>query len=61
MFIINMIVSLDVSNNPLVNLQLVDFPGGYNFPKEDNITPEEMLRACGALIFVIDATVSAFR
>lgn len=45
----------EVRNNPLVDLQILDFPGGFDFSEEDDIDPEKVFQYCGALVFVIDS------
>ncbi|CEP01498.1 unnamed protein product (mitochondrion) [Plasmodiophora brassicae] len=43
----------DINSNPLVNLQILDFPGGYAFQGVDRVNS---LRSCSAMVLVVDAT-----
>ena len=47
----------EISRSALVQFQLYDFPGSYDFydRKSDSVTPEQIFGHTGALVFVIDA------
>eukprot|EP00474_Spongospora_subterranea_P009707 CRZ10165.1 hypothetical protein [Spongospora subterranea] len=45
---------IDINHNPLLSLQILDFPGGYAFKKDST----RMLSSCSSLILIIDATDS---
>lgn len=48
---------VDVNNNPLMNgLQIIDFPGAYEFIADDSTQPDPkvIFKACRALVLVID-------
>jgi len=46
----------DISTSTLVHLQLLDFPGNFDFfDKKSQITPEKIFKKTGSLVFVIDA------
>eukprot|EP00475_Leptophrys_vorax_P014927 TRINITY_DN2118_c0_g1_i1.p1 TRINITY_DN2118_c0_g1~~TRINITY_DN2118_c0_g1_i1.p1 ORF type:complete len:321 (-),score=108.84 TRINITY_DN2118_c0_g1_i1:61-1023(-) len=45
----------EIHNNPLVHLQVLDFPGGFDFAEEDDLNVDTIFKACGALVLVIDA------
>lgn len=46
----------DIATSALVQFQLLDFPGNYDFSdKKSSVTPEKIFSRVGALVFVIDA------
>jgi Ras-related GTP-binding protein C/D len=45
----------EIHNNPLVHLQVLDFPGNFDFAEEDDLNVDAIFKACGALVLVIDA------
>lgn len=46
----------DISSGALVQFQLLDFPGNFDFhDKKSKITPQKIFKKTGALVFVIDA------
>jgi len=52
----NEIRNRDISTSALVQFQLLDFPGNFDFfEKKSKITPEKIFKRTGALVFVIDA------
>jgi hypothetical protein len=50
----------DISTSALVQFQLLDFPGNFDFSdKKSKITPDKIFRRSAAvLVFVIDAQVT---
>lgn len=46
----------DISNNDLVNFQILDFPGSFDFFSEDNsqLAPQTFFKGPGSLVYVID-------
>jgi Ras-related GTP-binding protein C/D len=52
----NEIRNRDISTSALVQFQLLDFPGNFDFQqKSSKITPDKIFKKTGALVFVIDA------
>jgi predicted GTPase len=52
----NEVRNRDISTSALVQFQLLDFPGNFDFfDKKSKITPEKIFSQTGALVFVIDA------
>jgi len=52
----NEVRNRDISTSALVQFQLLDFPGNFDFfGKKSKITPERIFKKTGALVFVIDA------
>ena len=51
-------VQVDVSNSSFVQFQIWDFPGQIDF-FDSTFDADMIFSGCGALIFVIDAQVSA--
>jgi len=55
----NEVLIRDISTSALVQFQLVDFPGNFDFSnydkKSQKLTPEKIFQKTGALVFVIDA------
>jgi Ras-related GTP-binding protein C/D len=45
----------DINHNLLVRLQVLDFPGNFDFHDEDDLDVDKIFKACGALVLVIDA------
>jgi Ras-related GTP-binding protein C/D len=46
----------EISRSPLVQLQVYDFPGNFDFADKKNpITPQQIFGHIGVLVFVIDA------
>ena len=47
----------DINTSALVQFQLLDFPGHYDFSdaRKSGVTPERIFQKMGALVFVIDA------
>lgn len=50
----NDVKAKNITNNPLVQLQILDFPGSFDF-EEEELNLEQVFKGCGALVFVIDA------
>lgn len=52
----NEVRNRDISTSALVQFQLLDFPGNFDFfDKKSKITPDKIFKKTGALVFVIDA------
>jgi Ras-related GTP-binding protein C/D len=45
----------EINHNLLVRLQVLDFPGNFDFHEEDDLDVDKIFKSCGALVLVIDA------
>ena len=63
--LILMNVRIEISNNALMQFQILDFPGGFRFDDKDRdrsggkLEPSKVFQRPGSLVFVIDGQITS--